>query len=278
MKNTLMAGALLAALASFGAQADDAPANPANNGGWTGAGEFGFASSYGNSRSENINAKLGLNQENDLWKNNFFLNGLRSKGEVEVQDYQGNTVDRLTTTANRYDTGASVGYKLDPRSYIVTAARYEHDDFGANLWQGIVSVGYGYIALKTDRTELSFEAGPGYKRYRPADVETTVTVNQPDGTTTTSTVKTRQDTIGDAVGRGLINYKYRLTDNTAFEDTLLIEAGADNKYYQNDIGLSVSMTKKVALKLGYQVRYNSDVQPGTQSTDSLVTTNLLYNF
>ncbi|WP_109127056.1 DUF481 domain-containing protein [Dyella sp. C11] len=278
MKSTLMTGALLAALARFGAQADDASSNPANNGGWTGQGEFGFASSYGNSRSENINAKLGLNQENDLWKNNFFLNGLRSKGEVQVQDQQGNTIDRLTTTANRYDTGASVGYKLDPRSYIVTAARYEHDDFGANLWQGIVSVGYGYIALKTDRTELSFEAGPGYKRYRPADVDQSVTVNQPDGTTATETVRVRQNTVSEAVGRGLVNYKYRLTDNTAFEDTLLIEAGADNKYYQNDIGLSVSMTKKVALKLGYQVRYNSDVQPGTQSTDSLVTTNLLYNF
>jgi len=274
MKSTLMTGALLAALASFGAQADDASSNPANNGGWTGSGEFGFASSYGNSRSENINAKLGVSQENDLWKNNFFLNGLRSKGEVEVQDQQGNTIDRLTTTANRYDSGASVGYKLDPRSYIVTAARYEHDDFGANLWQGIVSVGYGYIALKTERTELSFEAGPGYKRYRPADVDQAVT--QPDGTT--ETVRVRQNTVSEAVGRGLVNYKYRLTDNTAFEDTLLIEAGSDNKYYQNDIGLSVSMTKKVALKLGYQLRYNSDVQPGTQSTDSLVTTNLLYNF
>lgn len=274
MKSTLMAGALLAALASFGAQADDASSNPANNGGWTGSGEFGFASSYGNSRSENINAKLGVSQENDMWKNNFFLNGLRSKGEVEVQDQQGNTIDRLTTTANRYDSGASVGYKLDPRSYIVTAARYEHDDFGANLWQGIVSVGYGYIALKTERTELSFEAGPGYKRYRPADVDQAVT--QPDGTT--ETVRVRQNTVSEAVGRGLVNYKYRLTDNTAFEDTLLIEAGSDNKYYQNDVGLSVSMTKKVALKLGYQLRYNSDVQPGTQSTDSLVTTNLLYNF
>nr|WP_199043433.1 DUF481 domain-containing protein [Dyella sp. ASV24] len=280
MNKTLMAGALLAALVSFGAQADDTSSNPAtngnpaNNGGWTGSGEFGFASSYGNSRSENINAKLGLNQENDLWKNNFFLNGLRSKGEVQVQDQQGNTVDRLTTTANRYDTGASVGYKLDPRSYVVTALRYEHDDFGANLWQGIVSVGYGYIALKTDRTELSFEVGPGYKRYRPADVSESVT--QPDGTT--ATVKVHQDTVSEAVGRGLVNYKYRLTDNTALEDTLLIEAGSDNKYYQNDIGLSVSMTRKVALKLGYQVRYNSDVQPGTQSTDSLVTTNLLYNF
>jgi putative salt-induced outer membrane protein len=275
MMKTLMAGALLAALVSFGAQADDAPAaaastsNPADNGGWTGSGEFGFASSYGNSRSENINAKLGLSQENDMWKNNFFLNGLRSKGEVEVQDQAGNTVDRLTTTANRYDSGASVGFKLDPRSYIVTAARYEHDDFGANLWQGIVSVGYGYIALKTESTELSFEAGPGYKEYRPADVNETVNnVN----------VKVPQATQNEVVGRGLINYKYRLTANTALEDTLLMEAGSKNKYYQNDIGVSVSMTKKMALKLGYQVRYNSDVQPGTDSTDTLLTTNLVYNF
>ena len=273
MKKTLMAGALLAALASFGAQADDAsgtPAsNPADNGGWSGSGEFGFASSYGNSRTENINAKLGLSQENDLWKNNFYLNGLRSKGEVEVVDQNGNQVDRLATTANRYDSGASVGYKLDPRSYIVTAARYEHDDFGANLWQGIVSVGYGYIALKTDRTELSFEVGPGYKRYRPADVAVVV-----NGVHTEQV----QPTQSEAVGRGLVNYKYRLTDNTAFEDTLLMEAGSKDKYYQNDIGVSVSMTRKVALKLGYQVRYNSDVQPGTDNTDTLVTTNLVYNF
>ena len=276
MKKTLMAGALLAVLVSFGAQADDAPAtatsgsNPADNGGWTGSGEFGFASSYGNSRSENINAKLGLSQENDLWKNNFFLNGLRSKGEVKVVDQQtGTEIDRLTTTANRYDSGASVGYKLDPRSYIVTAARYEHDDFGANLWQGIVSVGYGYIALKTESTELSFEAGPGYKRYRPADVSVDI-----NGVPT----NVRQNTQSEVVGRGLINYKYRLTDNTALEDTLLLEAGSKNKYYQNDIGLSVSMTRKMALKLGYQVRYNSDVQPGTENTDTLLTTNLVYNF
>ncbi|MEV8521071.1 DUF481 domain-containing protein [Dyella marensis] len=277
MRNALITSALLASLVSLTAHAQDAapPADPASNsnpganGGWSGSGEFGFASAHGNSRTENVNAKLGLNQENELWKNNFFLNGMRSKGEVQVQDSAGNTIDRFSTTANRYDTGASVGYKLDPRSYIVGALRYEHDDFGANIWQGIVSIGYGYIALKTDRTELSFEAGPGYKRYRPAD--RTVQVDGVD-------VKQRQETESEAVGRGLVNYKYRLTANTALEDTLLLEAGSKNQYYQNDIGLSVSMTKKMALKVGYQVRYNSDVQPGTKNTDTLMTTNLVYNF
>lgn len=273
MNKTLIAAVCLLAFAGV-AQAQDASApgsndNASDNGGWTGSGEFGFASAHGNSRTENINAKLGLSQENEYWKNNFFLNGMRSKGDVDVTDANGNTVDRFSTTANRYDSGASVGYKLDPRSYIVGAARYEHDDFGANLWQGIVSLGYGYIALKNERTELSFEIGPGYKRYRPAD--TTVLLNGVD-------TRVRQPTESEAVGRGLINYKFRLTDNTAFEDTLLVEAGSKNKYYQNDAGLSVSMTKKMALKLGFQVRYNSDTQPGTRSTDTLTTTNLVYNF
>lgn len=283
MKKLLIATLVLAAL-PFTASAQDANANSnaAQNGGWTGSGEFGFASSRGNSRSENANAKLGLSQENELWKNNFYLNGLRSKGEVTVEDNDGNPVDKFSTTANRYDTGASVGYKFDPRSYVVTAARYEHDDFGANIWQGIISIGYGYIALKNERAELSFEIGPGFKRYQPAN--STRAVLNPDGTPATDAEGNvlsetyKPDAEKEVVGRGLINAKYRLTDNTALEDTLLVEAGSKNQYYQNDIGLSVSMTKKMALKVGYQIRYNSDTQPGTVKTDKLTTTNLVYNF
>jgi putative salt-induced outer membrane protein len=269
MNKTLLAGLLLLAVSSPALQAQDASGSDTNPSGWAGSGEFGFASARGNSRTENINAKLGLSQENEYWKNNFFLNGMRSRSEVSVVDSNGNQVDQFNTTANRYDGGASVGYKLDPRSYVVGAARYEHDDFGANRWQGIVSLGYGYIALKNERTELSFEIGPGYKRYQPADQ--LVLVN---GTQTV----VRRPAESEVVARGLINYKYRLTDNTAFEDSFLLEAGSKNKYYQNDAGLSVSMTKKMALKLGFQVRYNSDVQPGTKSTDTLTTTNLVYNF
>jgi putative salt-induced outer membrane protein len=269
MKKTLIAGLLLAAFASFAAQAQDTATDPTSNGGWSGSGEFGFASATGNSRSQNVNAKLGLNQENEQWKNSFFIDALRSKSQQTVVDSAGNTVEQFNTTANRYDGGASVGLKLDPRSYIVGAARYEHDDFGANLWQGIVSLGYGYIALKDERNELSFEIGPGYKRYRPADVDVVV-----DGVL----VPQHQPSQSEVVARGLVNYKYKLTANTAFEDTFLMEAGSKNTYLQNDAGLAVSMTKKLALKVGFQVRHNSDVLPGTKKMDTLTTTNLVYSF
>ncbi|NKZ39896.1 DUF481 domain-containing protein [Oleiagrimonas citrea] len=240
-----------------------------NSGGWSGSGELGYAAARGNSRTENLNAKLSLKKETELWKDSFYLTGLRSKGNVTVTDANGNSVAQYTTTANRYEGGASVGYKFSPRSYVVTAGRYEHDEFGSNLWQGVVSVGYGYIALKNARTELSFEAGPGYKRYRPADK--TVTVNG-------QSMKVASPVKDEGVLRGLINWKYQLTANTKLENTLLVEAGSSNRYYQNDAGLSVSMTEKLAIKLGYQLRYNSNVEPGVKHKDQLYTTNVVYNF
>ncbi|MCW8807302.1 MAG: DUF481 domain-containing protein [Rhodanobacter sp.] len=267
MKNTLIASLLLAALASFAAQAQDAT-SPVSSGGWSGSGEFGFASATGNSRSQNLNAKLGLNQENDLWKNSFYLNALRSKSQQKVVDAVGNTVTEFNTTANRYDGGASAGLKLDPRSYIVGATRYEHDDFGANRWQGVVSLGYGYIALKDERNELSFEIGPGYKRYQPADLN--VQING-------VAVPQHRAAVSEAVARGLVNYKYKITDNTSFEDTFLMEAGSRNSYLQNDAGVAVSVTRKLALKVGFQLRHNSDVRPGVRKSDTLTTTNLVYS-
>jgi putative salt-induced outer membrane protein len=270
MKNMLIPGALLlTTLFACAAHAQDAsPASQTNTGDWTGSGELGFASTTGNSRSQNLNAKLNVNQETDQWKNNAFFDVLRSKGQVTEVNAAGATVKQFDTTANRYDVGASAGYKLDPRSYIVTAVRYDHDDFGANRWQGTVSVGYGYIAVKSDRTDLSFEIGPGYSEYQPAPGSRVI-----DGVT----VPYYESRQSEVVARGLVNYKYRITDSTSFDDTFLVEAGDKNKYMQNDAGLAVSMTKKLSIKVGFQVRHNSTVLPGVKKTDTLATTNLVYN-
>ena len=273
MKKTLIATLLLSSLACCVVHADDASSTNSStkadaNGDWTGTGELGFASTTGNTRSQNLNAKLNMSQETAQWKNNFFLDALRSKNQVKVDNSAGASINQYDTTANRYDAGASAGYKLDPRSYIVGAARYEHVDFGANRWSAIVSIGYGYIALKTDRSELSFEIGPGYKEYQPNP--TTVLVNNVDVTYTQG----RQE---EVVARGLVNYKYRLTANTSFDDTFLMEVGSKDKYLQNDAGLSVSMTKKLSIKVGFEVRHNSTVLPGVKKTDTLTTTNIVYN-
>ena len=255
MKKLLIASALLAAM-PLGAYAAD--------GEWKGSGELGFAASRGNSKSENLNAKLNFSMEDDTWKDNFYLTALRSKGEIttaELQNGQLVNVKRYDLTSNRYEAGASLGYKLDERSYIVGALRYEDDDFSPFDYQAVLSVGYGYTAIKNERTELSFEVGPGYKQYKPRLAPPLIA-----------------DSENEAVGRGLIGFKHQLTETTRFEDTFLVEAGADNTFMQNDAGLVVSMNKTLALKLGYQIRHNSEVAPGIKKTDQLMTTNLVYNF
>lgn len=256
MKKLFIASALLAA-ASTAAYADD--------GEWKGSGELGFAASRGNSKSENLNAKLNFSMEDDTWKDNFYLTALRSKGEVTTAELQNGQLVNVKTydlTANRYEAGASLGYKLDERSYVVGALRYENDDFSPFDYQAVLSVGYGYMAIKNERSELFFEIGPGYKQYKPRPAPPL----------------TGGDSENEVVGRGLIGFKHQLTENTRFEDTFLVEAGSDNTFMQNDAGLVVSMNKTLALKLGYQVRHNSDVSPGIKKTDQLMTTNLVYNF
>ena len=269
MRKFLFTAPLLLALPLIAHAADDD---------WSGSGEVGFAAARGNAKSENLNAKLQFKKEDDTWKNTFYLNALRSKGEVKTTTVDNSTspptvlnVSDYELTANRYETGASAGYKLDERSYIVGAARYENDDFSPFDYQAIVSIGYGYTMLKNESDELSFEIGPGYKRYRPVDTTTIV------GDPAVALVE-RHDAQGEAVGRGLIAYKHEFTENTSLVDTLLVEAGNDNTFLQNDAGLQVAMSKKFALKVGYQVRRNSDVAPGIKTTDQLVTTNLVYNF
>lgn len=253
MKTMLLASALLAAV-PLAARAEE--------GQWSGSGELGLAMTRGNTKSENLNAKLQFKKEDDVWKHNFFLNALRSKGTIN------NTYD---VTANRYDAGVSSGFKLDERSYIVGATRYENDDFSTYEYQLIVSLGYGYTAIKNERTELSLEVGPGYRRTeRRPFIEQIGDPPEP--------VLNEPGAEGQAVGRGLIAFKHQFTATTAFENTLLVETGSDNTFVQNNAGLAVSMSDKLALKLGFQVRHNTDVQAGSEKTDQLLTTNLVYKF
>jgi putative salt-induced outer membrane protein len=260
----LMPIALLAAL-PLTALADD---------GWSGSGELGFAAARGNSKSENLNAKLEFKKEDETWKDHFYLTALRSKGETKITQVVGGEVVNVSNydfTANRYEAGASMGYKLDERSYIVGALRYENDDFAPFDYQWIASIGYGYTVLKNQRDELSLEVGPGYKRYQPVDVYGPETIDE-------LPVRHSFDSEGEIVGRGLIAYRHNFSENTAFVNTFLIEAGSDNRFLQNDAGVQVAINKAFALKVGYQVRHNSEVAPGLKKTDQLMTTNLVYNF
>jgi putative salt-induced outer membrane protein len=264
MKTTFLASAILLAL-PLGALAADPPP-PAQ--GWSGSGEAGLAVASGNTKSQNANAKIDLKFNDDRWKDEFYLLGLRNKSNVNTAT--GDT--RYETTADRWEGGASVGYKVDERSYIVGALRYEHDQFAPYDYQYIASLGYGYQVLKNPHDELSFEVGGGYKVVQPTSFYVTNPNPPPD------LVKVDPRSDSNPAGRGKIDYKHSFNANTSLVNSFLVETASGNTFIQNDLGLAVKMTNALALKATYEVRHNSEVADGFKKNDQLLTTNLVYSF
>jgi len=248
-KRWVLAAALVAA--SFPALAEDA-ATPH----WTGSGELGISSATGNSRSQNVNAMLAVGLDDGRWHHDASAFWLRNRGEFRTDSNQNGVFEStMRDTANRYGLAFSSAYDLSPRSYVVGALRYDNDQFASFRWRGVAAAGYGYRWYDDARLRLMTEIGPGFRRSHDA-------------------YSGRVE--NEAIGRGLADLNWRMTDNTRLIDTFLVESGRLNTFVQNDLGVQVSMTDRLALKVGYQVRYNSKVDPGFKKTDTTTMLNLVY--
>ncbi len=244
-------------------------AAPAAAGSWTGTAELGLAISRGNAESENLNAKVDFTREDERWLYNVSAAALRSKGDVVVIGLNGVATTTSVTTANRYELGGKVGYKVSDRMYVFGSARYDNDDFASYQWQFIAAAGVGYQFVKTDATEFSIEAGPGVRRVQPIKVLVLTPppprLIEPDSET-------------DVVGRIGANFRHQLNETTELTNVTLIETGGGNSFIQNDSGVSVKLSDRFALKTGLTFRHNTDVPAGVDKTDTLLTTNIVIGF
>jgi putative salt-induced outer membrane protein len=232
------------------------PAPPAPT--LTGGGELGFAAASGNSNNESFNGRLDLTyNDGSAWRHSASLFGLHSRSEYTRTQEDGSVVRDRRTTANRYTVNANSAYKMDDRGTLNTSVRHEEDDFGTYSRQQSVSLSYGNRVIENERAHLDLQVGPGYRRAH----------DTVDGRTEAS-----------FIGRGLIDMRYALSENTEIVNKLLVESGEYNTFAQNDLGVSVTMNSHLALKAGWQARHNSDVAPDIKKTDTLTTMNVVYRF
>ena len=118
-----------------------------------------------------------------------------------------------------------------------------------------MAAGLGYRIIDSERTKLWVQGGPGYRF-----AELRETGESEDG----------------LIFRGDAGFEHQFTETTKIVDRFLIETGSDNTFVQNDLGLEVMINGALALRLGYQVRHNTDVSPGVEKTDRLATVGLIY--
>lgn len=211
---------------------------------WSGKGELGGVLTRGNTESETISGKVDVSKEVDRWKHSAGFSILRA-------------VTNDVTTANRWELRGESDYKLTDRSYLFGALRYEDDEFTNYNYQSSASLGYGYKFIDTDRTKLDGKIGVG---YRFAELRAT------------------GEGADEAIVRGVVDFSHQLTDTTKVTNAFLVEAGSDNTYLQNVLSLAVKINAALALGLSYEVRHNTEVLPGTEKTDQVVTANLVFEF
>ncbi|HRQ65837.1 MAG TPA: DUF481 domain-containing protein [Xanthomonadaceae bacterium] len=221
---------------------------------WSGTGELGLVISRGNSNSETLNTKLGLSREHERWKHSLAVAALRSERDGD-------------RTANRWELGGKSDFKMSEVSYVYGTMRYENDDFAPFDYQWTAALGYGRKLIDSERTKLSFEAGPGYRRARPRDLISPI-----------SGAPIEQDVESDLILRAGGNLTYRISDTTELSNTTLVEAGDENTFLKNELGVQVRINARLAMKAGYQLRRSSETSGDTRKTDTLTTLNLVYSF
>jgi len=209
---------------------------------WTGKGEIGGSFASGNSENEAVNAALQVKNTLEKWTHTLGFAG----------NY-GN--DGTDTTAQRWELHGQSDYKFTDRAYAFGAGRYEDDRFSAYDYQASLAAGLGYKIIDSERTKFWVQGGPGYRFAELRD-----TGESEDG----------------LIFRGDLGFDHQLTETTKIVERFLIETGSDNTYLQNDLGLEVAINGALALRLGYQVRHNTEVPAGTEKTDTLATVGLIY--
>jgi putative salt-induced outer membrane protein len=251
------AAALIALAPVLSVWADDAPAPPPPQDVWIGKGQFGFLESTGNSDAKSINGNIDLLRYDGAWKNEIYVGGLYGENAGIV-------------AAERWETRGQTNYTVSGNLFVFGALRYEHDLFDGFEYQESVSGGLGYKFINTDDVKLTAQVGAGYRRLRPEIID-----KDANGEVLS---RTPLDATSDGIGTLGVDFSYAFNKATVFTNKFLMETGPGNTLINDALALTVKMSTKLALSVGYAVSNNSNPPAPLKKLDTLTTVNLVFSF
>lgn len=219
---------------------------------WTAKVAAGLVAARGNADSDTANAKVEVARQIGRWKHAVELSGVYAS-------------DTTGTTAQRWDVREQSDFQFHVKGFWFESVRYEEDRFSGFEDQATAGMGFGWRFFDDPITRLSAQVGAGYKTFRTREGVAE------DGVTLTPSVREEE-----LIGQATVDFEHQVSATTKLTADLLVEAGADNTFVQNDWALQVTIFESLALALGYAVRYNSNPPEGFYSTDTLTTLNLVY--
>ncbi len=173
--------------------------------------------------------------------------------------------DVRTTTADKWSLQSQYDYNLTQRTYVFGKLDGEGDNVIDLTLRASLAAGVGYRLIDTDQTSLSVFGGVGYSRDRYDSVQT---INDRTGRTFSRTSLL----IGE-------ESSHQLSDTTSFKQRLEYAPGVSGDKAQLaklTAGLSVNMTRALALTVGLVDNYNSKPGVGRKANDLSVLTGISY--
>ena len=223
---------------------------------WIGKGQFGFLDSHGNSDAESVNGNIDMTRYDGAWKNEFYAGRtLRQELRHRIRGALGNPRCKATTPSRAI-------------SLRFGGLRFEHDLFDGFQYQASATGGLGYKFIDTDSDKLVGQIGAGYRRLRPEEI-----YKDPDGLVTSRVVG---DATGEAIGTAGLDFSHAFTKTTVLTNKFLVESGSTNTMLQDDIALTVKMSNKLALSVGYGITNNSNPPPTIKKLDTVATVNVVF--
>jgi putative salt-induced outer membrane protein len=214
-------------------------------------------SSHGNSDAESINGNVDLMRYDGAWKNEIYAGGLYGKNSGIV-------------SAERWETRGQSNYTISGDLFAFGALRYEHDLFDGFQYQASVTGGMGYKLINSDATKLTAQVGAGYRRLRPEVIDKDAT-----GLVIS---RTPLDATGDPIATVGVDFSHAFTKTTVFTNKFLMEAGSSDTLLHDDLALTVKMSDKLALSVGYGITDNTKPPAPLKKLDTVASVNLVFGF
>ncbi len=153
------------------------------------------------------------------------------------------------------DAAWQSNYNFTSAFYTFGALRYEHDLFSGFEYQGSATAGIGYQIFNTARTKLSVQLGAGDRNERPE----LLAARPAPLTGYDRTLLARQN---GAIGTAGLDVTQVITSTTTLTDTGLVESGGGNTLITDTFAITVKVSTKLALSLGYNLQDNTNPPRG----------------
>jgi putative salt-induced outer membrane protein len=214
---------------------------------WKGSLGLSYVATGGNTDTQTLGLDFKLERRPEPW--GFEVIALFNRAE-----------DEGVTAAERYHAGARAKRRLADRWDYFLGLSGEQDEFAGFELRAIAETGVIYEALAGHRHTLSFDGGLTWTDEERIELE-------PD-----------TDFLGGLAG---LTYEWEISDTASLTQRLIYYPNFDegNDWRLNsDTGLQAAMNKRLAVKLGYELRFRNRPIADNDDTDTTTKVSLVVSF